>query len=130
MACCLLHRHKPRERGGVFGAVEAHESPLRCRETLVSPYSGRHAIWWTVSADPENDALPLLPFDVAENNGREGSARWRSDEEAAVAVSACERHPPLVEAARGLSQQTLDHTQIVAADGLRRWLRKHPGKES
>jgi hypothetical protein len=67
MACYLLHhRHEPRECGVVFAAFKGHESPLRRRETLASCRSGGHAIWWSVQADSENDALALLPFYVAE----------------------------------------------------------------
>ena len=67
MACYLLHhRHEPRQCGVVFAAFKGHESPLRRRETLASCRSGGHAIWWTVEADSEDDALALLPFYVAE----------------------------------------------------------------
>jgi hypothetical protein len=67
MACYLLeHRHEARECGVVFAAFKGHESPLRRQETLASCRSGGHAIWWTVEADSENDALALLPFYVAE----------------------------------------------------------------
>jgi hypothetical protein len=67
MSCYLLHhRHAPAECGVVFAAFRGHESPLRHRATLGSCRSGGHAIWWTVQADSENDALALLPFYVAE----------------------------------------------------------------
>jgi hypothetical protein len=67
MSCYLLHhRHTPDECGVVFAAFRGHESPLRHRATLASCRSGGHAIWWTVHADSENDALALLPFYVAE----------------------------------------------------------------
>ena len=67
MGCYLLHhRHEPRECGVVFAAFKGHESPLRRRETLASCRSGGHAIWWTVEADSESEALALLPFYVAE----------------------------------------------------------------
>jgi hypothetical protein len=33
--------------------------------TLASCRSGGHAIWWTVDAASEKDALELLPFYVA-----------------------------------------------------------------
>jgi hypothetical protein len=67
MACYLLHhRHEPRECGVVFAAFKGHDSPLRRQETLASCRSGGHAIWWTVEADSETEALALLPFYVAE----------------------------------------------------------------
>ena len=67
MSCYLLHhRHEPDECGVVFAAFRGHQSPLRHRATLGSCRSGGHAIWWTVQADSENDALALLPFYVAE----------------------------------------------------------------
>jgi hypothetical protein len=67
MSCYLLHhRHEPNECGVVFAAFRGLQSPLRHRATLASCRSGGHAIWWTVQADSENDALALLPFYVAE----------------------------------------------------------------
>jgi hypothetical protein len=67
MSCYLLHhRHEPDECGVVFAAFRGLQSPLRHRATLASCRSGGHAIWWTVQADSENDALALLPFYVAE----------------------------------------------------------------
>jgi hypothetical protein len=62
----LHHRHEPHECGVVFAAFRGHQSPLRHRVTLASCRSGGHAIWWTVAADSESDALALLPFYVAE----------------------------------------------------------------
>jgi hypothetical protein len=62
----LQHRHEPRECGVVFAAFKGHESPLRHQATLASCNSGDHAIWWTVDAATENEALALLPFYVAE----------------------------------------------------------------
>lgn len=62
----LQHRHEPHECGVVFAAFEGHVSPLRGRTALASCLSGGHAIWWTVDADSEADALALLPFYVAE----------------------------------------------------------------
>ena len=56
----------PRECGVVFAAFKGYESPLRHRPTLASCRSGGHAIWWTVEAETEADALRLLPYDVAE----------------------------------------------------------------
>lgn len=62
----LQHRHDPLECGVVFASFKGHESPLRHRPTLASCMSGDHAIWWTVEAESEEDALGLLPFYVAE----------------------------------------------------------------
>jgi hypothetical protein len=62
----LEHHHKPQECGVVFAAFKGLESPLRRRPTLASCRSGGHAIWWTVDADTEEEALGLLPYYVAE----------------------------------------------------------------
>jgi hypothetical protein len=62
----IQHRHEPVECGIVFTAFKGHESPLRHRPTLASCAYGGHAIWWSVEADSEADALELLPFYVAE----------------------------------------------------------------
>jgi hypothetical protein len=62
----LYHRHRPDECGAVFASFKGHESPLRHRTTVASCRSGGHAIWWTVDADADADALRLLPSYVAE----------------------------------------------------------------
>jgi hypothetical protein len=62
----LHHRHDPHECGVVFAAFKGHASPLRRQATLASCRSGGHAIWWTVDAASERDALGLLPFYVAQ----------------------------------------------------------------
>jgi hypothetical protein len=62
----LHHRHEPHECGAVFASFKGHESPLRHQATLASCRSGGHAIWWTVEAATEEDALLLLPAYVAE----------------------------------------------------------------
>jgi hypothetical protein len=62
----LEHRHTPQECGVVFASFKRHASPLRHRPTLGSCRSGGHAIWWTVDADTEAEALALLPRFVAE----------------------------------------------------------------
>jgi hypothetical protein len=62
----LHHRHQPDECGVVFASFRGHHSPLRHRPTLASCRSGGHAIWWTVEAGSEEEALGLLPFFVAE----------------------------------------------------------------
>jgi hypothetical protein len=62
----LHHRHDAPECGVVFASFKGHESPLRHRPTLASCMSGDHAIWWTVEAASEEEALGLLPFYVAE----------------------------------------------------------------
>ena len=49
----------------MFAAFRGHESPLRHQPTLASCRSGGHAIWWTVDAETEADALRLLPPYVA-----------------------------------------------------------------
>jgi hypothetical protein len=62
----LQHRHTPEECGIVFASFKGHDSPLRHRATLASCRSGGHAIWWTVDAASEQEALRLLPFYVVE----------------------------------------------------------------
>ena len=62
----LHHRHDPDECGVVFASFKGHRSPLRHRSTLASCRSGGHAIWWTVEAASEDDALALLPSYVAD----------------------------------------------------------------
>jgi hypothetical protein len=62
----LQHRHEPHECGVVFKAFKGHRSPLRRQATLASCRSGGHAIWWTVEAGSEEEALALLPFYVAQ----------------------------------------------------------------
>jgi hypothetical protein len=62
----LHHRHEAPECGVVFASFKGHDSPLRHRPTLASCMSGDHAIWWTVEAASEEDALALLPYYVAE----------------------------------------------------------------
>lgn len=49
----------------VFASFKGHESPLRHQMTMASCRSGGHAIWWTVDAPTEGDALRLLPSYVA-----------------------------------------------------------------
>ena len=63
----LLHQsHEPNECGVVFASFRGHGSPLRHQATLASCRSGGHAIWWTVEAATEQDALALLPAYVAD----------------------------------------------------------------
>jgi hypothetical protein len=62
----LQHRHSADECGVVFASFRGHQTPLRHRATLASCRTGGHAIWWTVDAASEEDALRLLPFYVAE----------------------------------------------------------------
>jgi hypothetical protein len=62
----LHHRHEPSECGVVFASFRGHASPLRHQPTLGTCRSGGHAIWWTVEAATEQDALGQLPAYVAE----------------------------------------------------------------
>jgi hypothetical protein len=62
----LHHHHEADECGAVFASFKGHKSPLRHKTTLASCRSGGHAIWWTVDAASEADALALLPAYVAE----------------------------------------------------------------
>ena len=61
----LQHSHTPEECGVVFASFKGHGSPLRHRATIASCRTGGHAIWWTVDADDQEDALRLLPSYVA-----------------------------------------------------------------
>ena len=49
----------------MFASFRGHDSPLRRQTTLASCVSGGHAVWWTVDALTEQDALALLPGYVA-----------------------------------------------------------------
>jgi hypothetical protein len=62
----LHHRHQAHECGVVFASFKGHTSPLRHKPTLASCRSGGHAIWWTVEAASEAEALAVLPSYVAE----------------------------------------------------------------
>jgi hypothetical protein len=69
MPCFLVHhRHEPRECGVAFASFKGTESALRHRPALASCAFGGHAIWWTVEARDEEDALRRLPFFVAERS--------------------------------------------------------------
>jgi hypothetical protein len=61
----LEHHHKPQECGVVFASFKGHTSPLRHRAALSSCHWAGHAIWWTVEAETEEEALRLLPPYVA-----------------------------------------------------------------
>jgi hypothetical protein len=61
----LQHRHMPADCGVTFASFKGHQSPLRHQKALASCRSGGHAIWWTVDAPSEGDALKLLPSYVA-----------------------------------------------------------------
>lgn len=61
----LQHLHKPHECAAVFASFRGHDSPLRHQPTVASCRSGGHAIWWTVEAEHESNALALLPPYVA-----------------------------------------------------------------
>jgi hypothetical protein len=64
----IHHRHAASACGVAFSAFRGHESPLRRMPALASCAAGDHAIWWTVEAASEADALALLPFFVAERS--------------------------------------------------------------
>ena len=64
----IEHRHEPSECGVVYAAFKGHDTPLRQKATLASCAFGGHAIWWTVEAATEAEALGLLPFYVAERS--------------------------------------------------------------
>jgi hypothetical protein len=62
----IHHQHAADECGVAYAAFRGHESPLRHRATLSSCAFGGHAIWWSVQAAGEAEALGLLPYFVAE----------------------------------------------------------------
>jgi hypothetical protein len=62
------HRHEPHQCGIAFAAFKGHDSPLRHRAALASCPTGGHAIWWTLEAASEDDALRQLPFYVAQRS--------------------------------------------------------------
>jgi hypothetical protein len=64
----IHHRHKPHQCGIAFTAFKGHASPLRHRAALATCPAGGHAIWWTVEATAEADALRQLPFFVAQRS--------------------------------------------------------------
>jgi hypothetical protein len=64
----IHHRHAAHECGVAFASFRGHESSLRHQAALSSCKSGGHAIWWTVDAATEADALALLPFFIAERS--------------------------------------------------------------
>jgi hypothetical protein len=64
----IHHRHAAHECGVAFASFRGHESSLRHHAALSSCDSGGHAIWWTVDAANEADALELLPFFIAERS--------------------------------------------------------------
>ena len=66
------HRHEPHECGIAFTSFKGHESPLRHRAALCSCAFGGHAIWWTLEAANEAQALSQLPFFVAERSTATG----------------------------------------------------------
>ena len=59
------HRHEPHECGVAYAAFKDHDSVLRHRAAIASCCSGGHAIWWSIDAATEEEALALLPFYVA-----------------------------------------------------------------
>ena len=62
----LHHLHEADECGVVFASFQGYDSPLRKQATIASCRSGGHAIWWTVEAASEAEAVALLPSYVAE----------------------------------------------------------------
>jgi hypothetical protein len=64
----IHHRHEPQQCGVAFAAFKGHESPLRHRAAMTSCLAGGHAVWWTVEAAGEEDALRQLPFFVAQRS--------------------------------------------------------------
>lgn len=57
----LSHRHRHHECRTAYAAWNGFESPLRQRDTVASCASGGHAMFWTVDARDEHEALAQLP---------------------------------------------------------------------
>ena len=64
----IHHRHEPHLCGIAFAAFKGQQTPLRHRPALASCLDGDHAIWWTVEADSEDDAVRQVPFFVAQRS--------------------------------------------------------------
>jgi len=62
----LHHRHEPHECGASYASFKGETTPLRHRAAIASCGDGGHAIWWTVTAANETEALGLLPYYVVE----------------------------------------------------------------
>jgi hypothetical protein len=60
----LQHRHAPDECGAAYASFKGGTSPLRQEAALASCDEGGHAMWWTVEAANETEALGLLPYFV------------------------------------------------------------------
>ena len=57
----LHHRHARDECGAAYASFKGGTSPLRHR-AAPSCGEGGHAMWWTVEAADETEALGLLPY--------------------------------------------------------------------
>ncbi len=62
----LHHTHEKYECAAAFAAWKGFASPLRQRPTMGSCVMGGHALWWTVEARDEEEALAQLPPYLAE----------------------------------------------------------------
>ena len=62
----LHHRHAAEDCGAAYASFKGGTSPLRHRAALASCGEGGHAMWWTVEAANETEALGLLPYFVVE----------------------------------------------------------------
>jgi hypothetical protein len=62
----LHHHHAPEECGATYASFKGETSPLRHQSALASCGEGGHAMWWTVEAPSETEALGLLPYFVVE----------------------------------------------------------------
>ena len=62
----LSHRHEPAECAIAHAAWRGFDSPLRRHPALGSCAGGGHALWWTVDAASEGEALAQVPPFVAE----------------------------------------------------------------
>jgi hypothetical protein len=62
----LHHHHDPAECGAAYASFKGGTSPLRRQPALASCDEGGHAMWWTVEAADETEALGLLPYFVVE----------------------------------------------------------------
>jgi hypothetical protein len=62
----LHHQHEPHECAAAFASFKGEPSPLRHRTALASCGVGGHAVWWTVEARNQTEALGLLTYYVVQ----------------------------------------------------------------
>ena len=64
----IHHQHGPQECGVAYASFKGSGSSVRHLPAIASCAFGGHAIWWTVEAPSEQEALRQLPFFVAQRS--------------------------------------------------------------